>query len=92
MVQAHSDPRGGINYSTLKRELDGLSIRNPELGAAVSKELAAQLGPNTFAKVQSASYSVTAGDGKGLSISDNAPSLRSYYEGTAHQSLGKTAA
>ena len=91
MVQKHSDPRGGINFSALKRDLDGLTIRNPELGAAVSKELQAQLGPNNFARMQNASYSIAAADGKGLNISDSAPSLRSYYEGTANQSQGKTA-
>ena len=92
MVQAHSDPRGGINFSALKHDLDGLAIRNPELGAAVSKELQVQLGPNNFARMQNASYSIAAADGKGLNIRDDAPSLRSYYEGTANQSQGKTAA
>lgn len=90
MVQAHSDPRGGIDYSALKRDLDGLNIRNPELGAAVTKELQAQLGPSNFARVQSAAYSIPTTDGKGLVIDRNAPSLQSYFEGTANQAQGKT--
>lgn len=92
MVEANSDRRGAINFSELKRDLAGLKAKDPALGAQVENELRTQLGPNSFARLSAASFAVQAKDGTRMTIAPDAPTVESYFKGTANQSLGKTAA
>ena len=90
MVDKHSDSRGGIDYPALKRDLEGLKHRDPELAAKVTEELKTQLGPATFQKLMASEFTIPASDGRGLTVNDDAPSLRSYFDGTAREALATT--
>lgn len=92
MVAANSDSRGAIRYGALKRELDALAIRDPALATQVTDALRTELGPIHFGRVQAASYTLPAKDGGGLTVRDGAPSVRSYFEGTANRAQGRTPA
>lgn len=90
MVDKHSDSRGGIDYPALKRDLEGLKHRDPEQAAKVTEELKTQLGPATFQKLMDAEFTIPSSDGRGLTVSNDAPSLRSYFDGTAREALATT--
>jgi hypothetical protein len=91
-ILAANTGRSGVNYGEVQRSLDILTKENPTLGAAVEKEVATILKPVGYGKMLSASYNVKAEDGRMISISRNAPSLESYYNGTAHAGKAKTPA
>ena len=90
MVAAHSEPNGRINFAGLKHALDALVLENPALAAQVTDALRTELGASAFTRMQNTTYSIRAADGKGIGISENAPSLQSYFDGTANQSKAKT--
>ncbi len=90
LIAQNSDKLGRINYSALARDLDSAKANFPELSAAIERETSSQLGPRAMAKLENAVYSITAPDGSKLTISRNAPSIESYYKGTAHAVDAKT--
>jgi DNA/RNA non-specific endonuclease len=90
IIAQNSDKLGRINYSALARDLDSAKANFPDLGAAIEQETAAQLGPRAMAKLENAVYAITAPDGSTLTISRNAPSIESYFKGTAHAADAKT--
>ncbi len=83
LIAENTGPRGRF-YGEMLRDLDALIAKDPVLGAAVEKEVAAQLKPVGYAKLLAASYTVKGSDGNVLSFARNAPSIEAYYKGTAH--------
>ena len=75
-------PHDTLDHGEVLRGLDAVAQQDSRLAAQVEAAVREQLGAREFGRVLSASYVVGEGP-NALVISRNAPSLQSYYNGTA---------
>lgn len=69
---------GRPNLSEIKRDLNAVAAQDPELGAAVAREVDARLTPVQRGQLAAASYAARAPDGQALVFQDDAPSVADY--------------
>ena len=69
---------GRRDMPEVKRDLDALTARDPQLGAQVATALEALLTPVERGELARAAYSVSAPDGQGITFRDGAPSIADY--------------
>jgi hypothetical protein len=74
---------GGYNFPAIRQSLDALAQVDPQLAQQVETAVLAQLTPREQGELRGATYAINAGEAGSITISDNAPSLQSYFEGTA---------
>jgi hypothetical protein len=73
----------GFDFPAIRQSLDALAQVDPQLAQQVETAVLAQLTPREQGELRGATYAINAGEAGSITISDNAPSLQSYFEGTA---------
>lgn len=74
---------GSYDLPAVRQSLDALGQIDPQLARQVETAIMAQLTPREQGQLRRATYAINAGEAGSITIADNAPSVQSYFEGTA---------
>ena len=74
---------GSYDLPAVRQSLDALAQIDPRLAQQVETAIMAQLTPREQGELRRATYAINAGEAGSITIADNAPSVQSYFEGTA---------
>ena len=73
----------GYYFAEIRQSLDALAQVDPQLARQVEAAVMSRLNAREQGQLRSATYSINAGEAGSITIAEDAPSLQSYFEGTA---------